>query len=181
MEKLKRLQKLLNLIDNCQICQKDSLGKLVFGEGDPDAKIMFVGEAPGKQEAESGRPFIGRSGKLLRGLINGAGLKDEEVYITSPVKFLPKRGTPTKSQIDHSREHFSEQINIIEPKILVLLGATAIAAVLEIKIPIKIEHGKVIEKDGKTYFLTLHPAAGLRFPPLKKLLEEDFLKLKTLL
>jgi DNA polymerase len=74
-----------------------------------------------------------------------------------------------------------KQFTVIEPKFIVLLGNVATQGVLEMKIPVKKEHGKVIEKDGKRYFLTLHPAAGLRFPPLKELIKEDFEKLKTLL
>ena len=153
---------------------------MVFGEGDPDADIMFVGEAPGKNESTVGRPFIGRSGKLLRAMIAELGLNEADVYITSPVKYLPEYGTPKLRDIEHARIHFNEQIDIISPKIIVLLGSTAAQAVLGEKIPTLKNHGKVIEKDDRTYFLTLHPAAALRFQKFKILLSEDFKKLKDL-
>src|SRR5581483_12509208 len=94
-QKQKALDKIAKEIENCQVCQEDKIGIAVPGEGDPDADIVFLGEAPGKQEAQTGRPFIGRSGKLLRIVIKDAGIKEEDVYITSAVKYLPKRGTPT--------------------------------------------------------------------------------------
>jgi DNA polymerase len=152
---------------------------MVFGEGDPDSRVMFVGEAPGRQEAETGRPFIGRSGQLLRSLIRGIGLTEEDVYITSPVKYLPEYGTPKKQDIVHARTHFDRQVGIIAPQILVLLGKTAMYAVLDEDISILKHHGQMRERDGRTYFLTLHPAAVLRFSKYKSIIEEDFRKLKN--
>src|ERR1700685_3374875 len=101
MDKQKELDRLAREIENCKICKIGKNGKAVPGEGNPDAKIAFIGEAPGKQEAVIGRPFIGRSGQLLRSLIREIGLKEDEVYITSPVKYLPERGTPTSEDIAH--------------------------------------------------------------------------------
>ncbi len=181
MDKLNDLRKLSSEIDRCGICRSAGTGKQVFGEGDPDAKVMFVGEAPGRKEAETGRPFIGRSGQLLRSTINSIGLKEKDVYITSPVKYLPKRGTPSKKEILHSNLHFQIQLNCINPKILVLLGKTAISAVLNENIPVLKEHGKVIKKTGQNILLTLHPAAVLRFPKYKGLFLEDLKKLKKYL
>jgi uracil-DNA glycosylase len=178
MNKQKELDKIAKEIQNCKVCRQDKIGKSVPGEGNPDAEIVFLGEAPGRKEAESGRPFIGRSGQLLRSLIKKVGLKEENVFITSPVKYLPKRGTPSKKEIEHGRKHLFKQLAIINPKIIVLLGNTASFAILDKKIPIKKEHGKIIEKDGREYYLMFHPAAALRFPPMKKDLEKDFLKLK---
>ncbi|QQG43912.1 MAG: uracil-DNA glycosylase [Candidatus Roizmanbacteria bacterium] len=181
MDKLKKLEAIAKKIENCDECKIGKIGKAVVGEGNPDADIMFIGEAPGKEEAKVGRPFIGRSGKLLRSLIREAGLKEEDVYITSPVKYLPERGTPTKEDIVHGRKYLFEQINIIQPKILVLLGRVATEAVIQEKYPVMKMRGKIIEKDGRKYFLTLHPAAVLRNPPNRKFLIEDFQKLKKLL
>lgn len=174
MKKVDALSKVAREIEECKECRKDSIGKAVAGEGNPDAKVMFVGEAPGKTEAATGRPFVGRSGKYLRSLINRIGLKDEDVYITSPVKYLPKKGTPTLSQIEHGRKHFLSQVEIINPQILVLLGNVAVQAVLSRKIPVMKEH-------GTTYFLTIHPAAAIRFFKFRKVIEEDFQKLKKLI
>jgi uracil-DNA glycosylase family 4 len=181
MNKQQALDNIAQEIENCQECKIGKSGKAVPGEGNPDADVVFIGEAPGKTEAKTGRPFIGRSGQLLRSLIREAGLKEEDVYITSPVKYLPDRGTPTPKDVEHGRTHFLKQLEIIDPKVLVLLGSVAVQGVLGEKLPVKKEHGKVIERNGKKYLLTLHPAAGLRFPPLKKLILEDFSKLPSLL
>ncbi len=181
MNKQQALDKVTEEIIKCKICPVGKSGKPVVGEGNTDADVVFIGEAPGKQEAVSGRPFIGRSGQLLRNLIREVGLKEKDIYITSPVKYLPDRGTPTPKDIAHGRIHLKKQLDVIQPKIIVLLGNSAIQGVLEMKILVKTEHGKIIEKDGKTYLVTLHPAAGLRFPPLKELIKEDFKKLKMLI
>lgn len=165
-------------ITNCRTCKRGKIGLPVPGEGSANAKIMFVGEAPGKTEAATGRPFVGRSGKLLRSLIVAAGLTEKEVYITSPVKYLPKRGTPTLADIAHGKIHLDQQIACIKPKYIVLLGAVACRAVLGARVAVMLQHGTTIQKEGVNYFITVHPAAGLRFPPLKKLLEGDFKKLK---
>src|SRR4051812_37511962 len=107
-EKQRKLDQIAIEIENCKICQVDKSGMAVPGEGNADATLMFVGEAPGREEAKTGRPFIGRSGQLLRSLIKEAGLKEEDVYITSPVKYLPNRGTPTPSDIAHGKIHFDK-------------------------------------------------------------------------
>ncbi len=184
MDKQKHLLHIAEEIKQCALCKAGKIGIAVPGEGNPDADIVFVGEAPGKQEAECGRPFIGRSGRLLRDLIRSLGLDDvQDVYITSPVKYLPKRGTPTSSEIAHGREHLMKQLNIIKPKLVVLLGRVAAEGVLERKVAVTKEHGDIIEvKDGIQYFLTYHPAAVLRFPgKYRSHVEDDFKKIKTLL
>ncbi len=179
--KEKLLQKIAQEIENCKECKVGKSGKAVPGEGNFDADILFVGEAPGRNEAEQGRPFIGRSGKLLRRLINEAGLSEEEVFITSPVKYLPDYITPTPSDIAHGKTHFDKQVEIIDPKIIVLLGRVASLAVLNKNILVAKEHGTIIEENGKKYFITVHPAAALRFVKMKNTLLEDFEKLKKLL
>lgn len=181
MNKSRALSKIAKEIENCKICRQGKSGKPVPGEGNADAEIVFIGEAPGRTEAATGRPFVGRSGQLLRSLIRNAGLTEEDVYITSPVKYLPDRGTPSSYDIVHGMVHAKKQLDIIDPKVIVLLGSVAIQGILGEKHPITKEHGTVIDHDGKEYFLTYHPAAGLRFPPLRKLIIEDFDKLKFLL
>jgi DNA polymerase len=155
--------------------------QVVSGEGSPEAKIVFIGEAPGKEEAKTGRPFIGRSGKLLRQLINETGLSENEVFITSPVKYLPEYVTPTPEDVAHGRVHLMEQFKIIEPKVVVLLGRVAALAVLEKDISVAKERGTVVEKDGLKYLMTYHPAAPLYSPKVKAELLKDFEKLKTLI
>jgi len=184
MNKQDALDKIVKEIENCKVCKVGKNGKAVPGEGNPDADVVFIGEAPGRQEAATGRPFIGRSGQLLRSLIREIGLDDiKDVYITSPVKYLPDRGTPTSQDIAHGRIHLMKQFAIIQPKVVMLLGRVAAEGVLEKKVKVATEHGQVIEeKDDIKYFLTLHPAAALRFPnKYKPALQEDFQKLKKLL
>lgn len=180
-EKQKALDLIALQIEQCDECKKNKHGKAVPGEGDPNARILFVGEAPGRNEAEVGRPFIGRSGKLLRKMINETGLLEENVYITSPVKYLPDYVTPKPSDIEHGFTHFGKQIEIIDPEIIVLLGRVAALAVLKQNISVVLRHGEIIEEKGRRYFITVHPAAALRFKKMKALLEEDFLKLKTII
>lgn len=182
MNKQKSLDNIAREIENCEICKVGKSGKAVPGEGNPDADVVFIGEAPGKKEAIEGRPFIGRSGQLLRGLIREIGLEEKDVFITSPVKYLPDRGTPTPADIAHGRLHLMKQFAVIQPKVVVLLGRVAAEGVLQRKVAVAKEHGHVIEeKDGMRYFLTLHPAAALRFPnKYKHLLREDFQKVKAL-
>ncbi len=178
MDKALELGEIAIEIEKCKECKVNKIGKAVPGEGNPDAKIVFIGEAPGKQEAKSGRPFVGRSGKLLRSLIRSIGLKEKEVYITSPVKYLPKHGTPKKEEIEHGKRHLLKQLEIIEPKLIVLLGSVACQAILGEKIPVFKRHGEVRKKAKYSYLITFHPAAALRFPKkIKKLLQEDFKKI----
>lgn len=175
------LEKEAEKIRKCRHCQRGKIGKAVPGEGNADAQIVFVGEAPGKEEAKTGRPFVGRSGKFLRHLIRRIGLKEEEVYITSPVKYLPKRGTPSKSDIIHGASHLNRQLAIINPKIIVLLGNIAYKALIDQSPAVNSHHGKVITRDGQKYFITFHPAAALRFPRTRSLMIKDFHKLKKLI
>lgn len=168
-------------IRHCPICRQWGSGEPVPGEGHADADILFIGEAPGREEAKSGRPFIGRSGRLLRSMISEAGLTAEEVYITSPVKYLPLRGTPSKANVIHGREHLMKQVEIIDPEVIVLMGAVACLALLDRKVATTKEHGTTVLKDGRKYFITCHPAYGLRFPSGKITLQEDFRKLRELI
>lgn len=181
MTKQQKLQKVNDEIINCPTCPIDKTGNPVPGEGNADADIVFIGEAPGKKEAESGRPFIGRSGQLLRSQIRDSGLKEEDVYITSPVKYLPLRGTPTPADIAHGKIHLDKQLSIIDPNIIVLLGNTACQGVLGEKIPVMKEHGKIIERKGKKYFIMLHPAAAIRFQKFRNIFTEDFKTLQFIL
>jgi DNA polymerase len=117
MNKQEELDKIAKEIDSCDACKVGKIGVAVPGEGNPDAQVVFIGEAPGKNEAKTGKPFIGRSGNLLRKMIQSIGLDDlQDVYITSPVKYLPERGTPTPPEIAHGREHLMKQLAVIERK-----------------------------------------------------------------
>ncbi|MBI3620042.1 uracil-DNA glycosylase [Candidatus Roizmanbacteria bacterium] len=177
----KELAEITKEILSCRICRKNSVGTAVPGEGSPRAKVMFVGEAPGRQEAVSGRPFIGRSGRLLRTAIKKIGLAETEVYITSPVKYLKNYVTPKPADIVHGRVHLEQQIAAINPAVLVLLGNVAVTGTLGKKIAIMKVHGKYERKNGRIYFFTLHPAAALRFQKFKAVMDTDWLVLRKLL
>jgi DNA polymerase len=176
-----KLERIAKEIAKCRVCRRNKIGKAVPGEGSPNAKIVFIGEAPGKTEAETGRPFVGRAGNILRRLIKEVGLKEEDVYITSAVKYLPTYVTPKPSDIEHGRKHLFEQLEIIKPKVAVLLGNVASQAILGEKLAIAKVHGKIIRKGGVNYFIAYHPAAMLHNPNTKKELEKDFRKLKRML
>lgn len=184
MKRIKKLEldKIAEEIKKCRECKKGKIGVAVPGEGSSSAEVVFVGEAPGKNESRGGRPFIGRSGKYLRSLVRNIGLSEDEVFITSPVKYLPKRGTPYKKDIIHGRQHLLKQLEVIKPKIIVLLGNVARAALLPDFVSlINHGHGTVIEKDGIKYFVTFHPAAAVRFPKVRTAFEGDFEKLRSLI
>jgi len=135
---------------------------------------MFIGEAPGAREDESGRPFVGRSGDLLTSMIQEIGLSRDTVFITSILKSRPpKNRTPTQAEIGACRPYLEKQIEIINPEIVVLLGGVAISSLVG---PWKVAeaHGRFYETDNRTYFMTYHPAAALRFPNVKKSMRKDF-------
>lgn len=180
LNKEKALFKIAREIKRCSVCRRWGTGKAVPGEGNPDAGIVFIGEAPGREESVTGHPFVGRSGKLLRKTMKESGFFEEDVFITSPVKYLPFSGTPKKENIRHGSIHMFKQIAVINPGIIVLMGGTACFAVFERKIQVMKEHGKVIHKEGKKYFITFHPAYAFRFPEGRKGFVNDFKKLKLL-
>jgi uracil-DNA glycosylase family 4 len=181
MDKKEELLKINDEIKRCKICKAFGKGKAVPGEGNPDAKIFFVGEAPGSEEAKSGRPFVGRSGRFLREVIKKLGIKEDDIYITSPLKYMPLKGKPDKRSITHGQKHLLKQLEVVNPKIIVLLGSVACYALLNKKIEVLKEHGKIIKKDDKTYLITLHPAYAMRFPEGKKKFVRDMKKLKNIL
>lgn len=182
MNKQHALDTIAKEIESCAECKIDTIGQAVPGEGNPDAQVMFVGEAPGKQEAATGRPFIGRSGQLLRSAIRSIGLDDEkDVFITSAAKYLPKRGTPDKKDIEHGRVHLYKQIAVIQPKVIVLLGSVACQSVLEHPVSVAKEHGTILKEQKQTYFISYHPAAAIRFQKLRSVFLNDFLQLSQVL
>lgn len=180
MDKQKELNRIAQEIRQCASCRRGGVGEPVPGEGSAGALVMFVGEAPGKSEAKTGRPFTGRSGQYLRKMIREIGLREGEIFFTSPVHYLPAAGKPSRVMIDHGRTHLLRQINIIKPRIIVLLGNTACRALLGKNVGIAREHGNVVEQDGIRYFISFHPAYADRFPKGGIKFNQDFLKLKEL-
>jgi len=180
MDKKNKLEKIRQSIKNCKNCPLwRGAVSAVPGEGPTNAKIIFIGEAPGREEDLSGRPFVGRSGKFLTKLIEGAGLKRETVFITSIVKHRPpKNRKPKKEEIRVCFPYLENQIKIINPKIIVLLGQTAFAPFFPGE-KLRDFRGKSVKKNGVKFFITYHPAAGIRFQKMKKIIEKDFKKLKS--
>ena len=153
----------------------------VPGEGPLNAKVMFVGQAPGAQEDAKRRPFIGRSGQLLSSLIKSSGMERKDVYITSVVQFFPPANRiPTDKEILACRDFLYRQIKIIKPRLVVLLGAVAAKEVLGVK-GISSIHGKTVEKDGTLYFLSFHPAAAVRIKSNMPKIEADFKNLRDII
>lgn len=150
---------------------------LVFGEGNPDCEVMFIGEAPGFYEDREKRPFVGRAGKLLDELIKEIGWKREDVYITNIVKRRPPENRdPLLEEIGVYKPHLTRQIEIIDPKVIVPLGRFAMNYFLP-DAKITRDHGKVFKIDGRLIFPVYHPAAALRSTEMMKTLREDFHKL----
>ena len=156
--------------------------RFVPGEGPNDAKIMLIGEGPGADEEKQGRPFVGRAGKLLRGLLEKAGFDPAKVYITNVVKFRPPDNRkPTPSEIESCAAYLQEEITEIKPKVIVLLGDTALKALLGDNYFVTRDNGKVVERNGVKYMIAPHPSAGLRFVKYKEMLEEDLENLKKIM
>ncbi len=154
----------------------------VPGEGNPDATIMFIGEAPGFNENREGRPFVGQAGKLLRKNLTENGFKESKVYITNIVKFRPPENRdPTPAEIEFFRKFLDEQIKIIEPKIIVTLGRFSMYKFLGEGVSISRIHGQLrkINWQGREIliFPMYHPAAALRAGEVMREFENDFKKL----
>ena len=155
----------------------------VPGEGNPNAKVMFIGEAPGEQEDAQGRPFVGPAGRFLNELLALAGLSRDEVFITNVVKCRPPNNrTPTNDEILACRPYLEAQIALIRPSVVCLLGSAALKAMLpELKATVTQVHGQPVVKSGIVFVPLLHPAAALHQPKWKDVLRQDMLKLKALL
>jgi DNA polymerase len=146
---------------------------------------MFVGESPGFWEDKIGEPFIGPVGKFLDKLFDLMELKRSKFYITNVLKCRPKIDNrdrpPEKEEITACKPFLLKQIGVIKPEIIVLLGSVSIKALLDEKLKVSEIHGKIIEKDGRIYFPTFHPSAAMRFPNVRRKMEEDFKKLKVVI
>jgi len=177
-EKEKIMEELNKKIQECTKCDLHKYRtQAVLGEGNLNAKLMFVGEAPGGDEDKQGRPFVGRAGKLLTKIIEETGHKREEFYITNVCKCRPPNNrTPTPWEMEACFPYLKTQIEVIDPKVLCLLGATAARAFLGRNVAITKERGSVINWEGRLLYLTFHPAYVLRNPSAEKILFEDIKK-----
>jgi len=164
--KQKLLEEVYAPCARCIKCPLGTLGRnsIVFGEGNPNAKLMFLGEGPGQKEDEQARPFVGRSGQLLTRVIESLGAKREEIYITNIVKCRPpKNRKPSPKESKTCKELLLfKQIKIIRPKVICTLGSSALEALIEKPVSITKLRGKPISFKNTTVLPTFHPAYILR-------------------
>jgi len=177
---------------NRRITERYPDERIVFGYGNLNSKIMLIGEAPGSKEVELGEPFVGQAGKHLDEFLQTLNIKKEDIYITNSVKFRPTKKnpktsrlsnrTPTMKEIDDFREFIYEEIDIINPEIIVTLGNIPLKSIFNDNMKIGDVHGKVlyVKIKGKEYklFPLYHPAAVIYNKGLKDVYMEDLSKLK---
>lgn len=157
-------------IGDCTRCPlSKGRNKIVFGDGDPNARLLFVGEGPGADEDAQGLPFVGRGGQLLNNMITAMGLSRERVYIANIVKCRPPQNRVPEPEEAHTCTPFLfQQIDVIRPEIIVALGATAATYLLGVKSPLSALRGRIHEARGTKLIVTYHPAYLLRDPNQKK-------------
>ena len=168
---LEKLKTKIQNIDNCEL--KSQAKKLVFGDGNPNSELMIVGEGPGEKEDQMGKPFVGDTGTLLNKMLKAIDIEREKIYITNVVNFRPPNNRkPEPAEITRYSEFLKTHISIINPKILVLMGSTAMESLFGSKIKISKERGiwKELIVNNKKYLvmITFHPAYLLRQPDQKK-------------
>ena len=171
------LQTLNTIIKNCKKCKlHETRINTVFGEGSTDAKVMIIGEAPGKDEDISGKPFVGRAGKLLTEILSSINLERKDIFITNTVKCRPPENrNPHDDEIKSCSGYLDEQIKLINPKVIVLLGKIAANRILNIDEPISNLRGKkyFIKENNIPIIVFYHPAYLLRSPLQKSKVWED--------
>lgn len=154
---------------------------MVPGEGNPEAELMLVGEAPGASEDEQGRPFVGRAGKLLDEVLEAAGLAREDVYITNVVKARPPRNRdPRAGEVAHHLPWLEAELALVQPRLVIPLGRHALAHFSD-RAKISDVHGTELTERGRALFPLYHPAAALRGGGLRETLFEDARALRAVL
>ncbi len=169
------LEELRGVCASCHACPLgDTRTNSVFGVGNPNADLMFVGEAPGEQEDLSGTPFVGRAGQLLDRYLEAVGISREQVYIANILKCRPPQNRdPKPEEEDACIGYLREQVRLIRPKIIVCLGRIAAMRLIRPDYRITAEHGKWVEKGGFAMTAVFHPAAILRDPRKREDMLED--------
>jgi uracil-DNA glycosylase family 4 len=178
MKQQERMAELERVHAQVRRCRKCFLWKTrqnaVPGEGPLDPKIMFIGEAPGRNEDAVGRPFIGYAGQFLNQGLERIGVTRDEVFITSPVKCIPvPRGKPKRVSIDACNPYLQSQLELVRPRLICLLGGVAADVVLGEK-KVSDIRGKIIKREPYLILPTIHPAAARRFPKMRKRFLQDF-------
>jgi uracil-DNA glycosylase family 4 len=162
-------------IKDCKKCHlHQTRTNLVFGAGNQNAEVMFVGEAPGREEDLRGEPFVGKAGQLLDKILAAIKFTRDDVYIANILKCRPPENRdPLPDEIQMCEPHLLEQIRIIQPKIICALGRIAAQALLKTKAPLGQLRGKIHDYHGTKFLVTYHPAALLRYPQYKRPTWED--------
>ncbi|GAB4350402.1 MAG: type-4 uracil-DNA glycosylase [Candidatus Abyssubacteria bacterium] len=174
-ERERELHKLHWRIRRCRLCYLwKTRQRAVPGEGPLDARAMLIGEAPGKKEDESGRPFVGPAGRFFDGLLKEAGIKRGSVFVTSTIKCLPvDSGKPARESIEACNPYLQGQVELVRPRILCLMGGVAAKTLLGVERVADIR-GRILERPEGRYLVTYHPQAGRRFPDIRKWMRRDF-------
>ena len=160
-QKIEELEESIQNCTRCKLCKNRK--NIVFGVGDINTKIMFIGEGPGADEDEQGIPFVGKAGQLMNKAFDVIGINRDEIYIANIVKCRPPNNRdPELDEVEACIDYLRNQVMIIKPKIIVLLGRIALQNILGNEYKITASRGKWIEKKGIFYMPTWHPAALLR-------------------
>ena len=178
------ITKLASIVNECHLCELSKSRKnVIFGEGNPTAKVMFIGDVPTSTEDDTGHPFVGRAGEMLGKMIeNVLGLKREEVYITNILKCKPPQNRLISlEEIQMCQPYLLKQIEIIDPLIIVALGATSYKYLSGDNTPIMRVRGQVLNFHNRKLLPTLHPSYLLRNPSAKKEVFNDLLYIKELI
>ena len=167
----------------CQQCQKCELCQtrtnIVFGTGNENARLMFIGEAPGQKEDETGLPFVGAAGKLLNKYLDAVGIDRNDVYIANILKCRPpKNRDPRPAEEDMCIDYLRDQVLAIRPKVIVCLGRISAMRIIKPDFKITAEHGKWFDKNGYSVCAVYHPAALLRDPRKKDEMLADMMAIK---
>jgi len=171
-------------LGDCTRCKLHALGRkqIVFGVGNPSADLMFVGEAPGRDEDIQGEPFVGRAGQLLTKIIEAIGLTRDDVYIANVIKCRPPENrNPEQDEVETCEPFLFRQIDVIKPRVIVALGTFAARALLRTLDPISRLRGRVYDYRGAKLIPTFHPAYLLRNPSSKREVWEDMKLVRKLL
>lgn len=186
-QRRERLIELYREASQCRRCPlAETRGRVVFGAGNADAELMFIGEAPGAEEDRQGLPFVGRAGMLLNELLAGIGLKREDVFITNTVKSRPPGNRdPLPAELEACRPFLDGQLELVDPKVVATLGNFATKLITGNPTGITRVRGtpQIHDLGGRAVFVfpLLHPAAALRTPKMKEMLVADFARLRELL
>lgn len=173
MYDLKQLNSICSKCNRCRLYENRT--NVVFGEGNPQTDLMFVGEGPGSNEDRLGRPFVGKAGHLLDKMLKAINLTRDEIYITNIVKCRPPGNrNPQESEIEKCLPYLRWQVKIIKPKIIVSLGSISARVLIDENIKITKDRGRIFTKGKIKFIPSLHPAYLLRNPNAKKDSWEDF-------